>query len=67
MIEYKVIGTSYFGVGYWKSGEFLRMLEINTFIVDLHISLDFTGKIEISIGVLRLFRFGINISGGNGV
>ena len=66
MINSKTYGTDLVGITYWEVGRWMKCIEFNTFIINLHFTIDMTGQLMITVGLLNIIYFSVAIGTGNG-
>ena len=66
MIKTKTYGTDLIGITLWSAGRWMKCIEFNTFIIDLHLSVDFGGEIRIKLGTLNMIYFSVAIETRSG-
>ena len=66
MINSKTIGTDNIGITLWHVDDWLRCLEFNTFIIDIHFYADKAGEIKVVLGLFRAIYFKVALQVGNG-
>ena len=66
MIKAKTFGTDLIGITIWNAEPFLKCIELNTFIINLHFSADTYGQLKISIGLINYIYFGFSIETRSG-
>ena len=66
MIKTKTYGTDLIGITLWSAGSWMKSTEINTFLLDIHFTVDKGGQIKITVGTLNLiyFSFAIEVRSG---
>ena len=54
------------GITLWSAGSWMKCTELNTFLLDIHFTVDKGGQIKITIGILNLiyFSFAIEVRSG---
>ena len=57
MIKTKTYGTDLIGITYWEAGKWMKCIEFNTFIINVHFTIDITGQIMLTIGLLNIIYF----------
>ena len=66
MIKSKTYGTDLIGIVFWEAGSWLRCIELNTFLVDVHLYVDKIGEIKIAIGLFRVIYLKVALQIGDG-
>ena len=66
MIKTKTYGTNLVGITIWNAGKWMKCIEFNTFLIDLHFTIDIIGQIKLTVGLLNIiyFSFAIGTKGG---
>ena len=66
MIKTKTYGTDLIGITIRGAGVWMRCIELNTFLLDIHFTIDKGGQIKITIGTLNLIYFSFAIETRSG-
>ena len=66
MIKTKTYGTDLIGITYWEAGRWMKCIEFNTFIINIHLYADKAGEIKVILGLFRSIYFKIALQVGNG-
>ena len=66
MIKAKTYGTDLIGITIWNACNWMKCIEFNTFIIDIHFYADKAGEIKIVLGLFKAvyFKFGLQIGNG---
>ena len=66
MINSKTYGTDDVGITFWDVGDWLKCIEFNTFFINIHFTIDITGQIMLTIGLLNIIYFSFAIGTNDG-
>ena len=66
MIKTKTYGTYLIGKTYWEAGQWMKCIEFNTFLINIHFTIDITGQIMLTIGLLNIIYFSFAIGTNDG-
>ena len=66
MIKSKTYGTDLIGITIWKADSWMKCIEFNTYLLDIHFTVDIGGQIKITIGTLNLIYFSFAIETRSG-
>jgi|TARA_R100000049_G_C1939976_1_gene84026 hypothetical protein len=66
MIKTKTYGTDLIGITLWSAGSWMKCIEFNTFLINIHFTIDITGQIMLTIGLLNIIYFSFAIGTNDG-
>jgi len=66
MIKTKIYGTDLIGITYWEAGGWMKCIEFNTFIINIHFTIDYTGQIMLTVRLLNIIYFSFAIGTKSG-